>query len=226
MGDDPHGARARAALAAEGVEVADLAVVDAPTGVALITVAEDGENHIAVASGANEHVDPAAAARAVDGLDDPARAVLLLGLEVPDAPSLAAAARARERGVRVVLDPAPARAHDPMLLRGALLTPNEHEAATLTGEREPAAAARTLVERTGAPVVLTLGARGALLLEAPGSEPVLVTAPRVDALDATGAGDAFTGALAAALAGGAELRAAVEAAVAAASASVTRPGAR
>ena len=85
--------------------------------------------------------------------------------------------------------------------------------------------ARALATRTGAPVVVTLGVAGALVAE-PDAEPVHVRAPAVEAVDTTGAGDVFNGALAAALAGGAPLRDAVEDAVAAASASVKRLGAR
>ena len=229
VGDDPHGHRARAALVAAGVDVGALDTVAAPTGVALIVVADDGENQIAVASGANHALDAAEVAAAVAAhvdreADGAPAAVLLLGLELLDAPLLAAARAAA--GLTVVLNPAPARPFDPALLDlGPLLTPNEHEAATLTGEREPIAAARALATRTGAPVVVTLGVAGALLAE-PNAEPVHVRAPAVEAVDTTGAGDVFNGALAAALAAGAPLRAAVADAVAAASASVKRPGAR
>ena len=242
VGDDPHGRRARAALEAAGVDTAALATVDAPTGVALITVAAGGENAIAVASGANHAVDPAGAAAAVAALD-PRRAVVVLSLELDDAPLLAAARQAHERGITLVLNPAPARPLDPALLACApLLTPNAHEASTLAGIPDPAAAARTLSARTGAPVVVTLGAAGALVV-VPGGAAHTLPAPRVDVVDTTGAGDVFTGVLATTLAslrdaeghrgsldGAAasreRLHDAAQRAVAAAAAAVSRPGAR
>jgi ribokinase len=105
--------------------------------------------------------------------------------------------------------------------------PNEHEAEALTGEREPMDAARLLSGRTGAPVIVTLGADGALVFE-PGATPEAerLPAPVVDAVDTTGAGDAFCGALAAGLAAGNSLRDAAAAAIEAASLSVTSAGAR
>ncbi len=217
VGDDAHGARARTALVAAGVDVGALASVEAATGVALIVIGADGENQIAVASGANHALE-------VAGLELGGDGVLLLGLEVLDAPLLAAASAARTAGWRIVLNPAPARPFDPALERGALLTPNQHEAATLTGLDDSEAAARALAERTGAPVVVTLGAAGALLLE--DGAVTRVPAPEVEAVDTTGAGDVFSGALAAALAGGAALRDAVARAVMAAARSVERPGTR
>jgi ribokinase len=95
----------------------------------------------------------------------------------------------------------------------------------LTGLSDPRAAARALAERTGAAVVLTLGAAGALVAE-PGGGQELVPAPAVAVVDTTGAGDVFSGVLAAGLAARRGLRPAVEAAVQAASRSVTTPGAR
>jgi ribokinase len=91
VGDDDHGRDQRASLAAAGVEVSGVDVLDGvATGVAFVVVAADGGNQIAVASGANDHVDPGAVAAAVAALDAP-RAAVLLGFEVRDAPLLAAA---------------------------------------------------------------------------------------------------------------------------------------
>jgi ribokinase len=111
-----------------------------------------------------------------------------------------------------------------LLALGPVLTPNEPEATALSGEADPEAAARALTARTGAPVVVTIGPEGALLADGDALERI--PAPRVEAVDTTGAGDAFNGALAAALAGGAELAEAVRTAISAAADSVTRPGAR
>jgi ribokinase len=224
VGTDDLGDEAIADLSAEGVDVTYVArLSNAATGVALIVVDDSGENQIAVASGANAELDPAAVAAAL--ADAEPGGVALLGLEVPDRPVLAGARAARDAGLHVVLNPAPARPlPDEMLALAPILTPNGPEAAALSGEHDPQAAARALTARTGAPVVVTVGADGALLADGETLEEI--PAPRVQAVDTTGAGDAFNGALAAALAGGAALGDAVREAVAVAAESVRRAGAR
>ena len=152
------------ALEAEGIDVSAVARVDAPTGVALIVVDAAGENQIAVASGANAALDRSPT------LDLHGDGVVLLGHEVSAEVVERAARAANAAGWRVVLNPAPARELPDAEL--AVLTPNASEAAQLTGEDEPEAAARALAEQTGAAVLITLGSRGALLLE-PGGEPQL-----------------------------------------------------
>jgi len=223
VGDDELGEEAVALLAEEGVDVAGVARLDGtPTGVALIVVDEAGENQIAVAPGANRSLAAEWVERALRGVG---AGVVLLVLEIPDAAVLAGARAARDAGLPVVLDPAPVRGLPPELLElGPLLTPNRSEARALTGEDDPERAARALAGRTSAPVVVTLGAEGALVLD--GERAERVAAPRVEAVDATGAGDAFNGALACGLAGGAGLREAVEAAVAVAAESTRAHGAR
>jgi ribokinase len=238
VGDDDFGADALAELRAEGVGVeAVQRLAGFATGVALIVVDRDGGNQIAVASGANHavsaaHVDAAATIAVASGAIDavsgaaPGRpGCVLASFELLDEPVLAAAGLAHDAGCPLVVNPAPARELAPELCElRPILTPNQHEATELSGEHEPEDAARALAARTGAPVVVTLGERGALVADGDGR--ALVPAPAVRAVDTTGAGDAFNGVLAAGLASGRELRAAVEAAVAAASLSVTRPGAR
>jgi ribokinase len=214
VGDDDLGAEALALLEAEGVDVTGVQRLEGEaTGVALIVVDAAGENQIAVASGANAALDAAFVERALDAATT---GVALLGLEVPDAPVLAAARAARAAGLALVLNPAPARPlPDELLALSPVLTPNRSESSALAGEDDPEAAARALAARTGAPVVVTLGRDGALVVD--GDAVERVPAPRVQALDTTGAGDAFNGALACELAGGAALDDAVRDAIAVAS---------
>lgn len=225
VGEDPAGARQVAALADARVDV-DLVrrTPGAPTGSATIPVEEaTGENLIVVAPGANAELRPA------DVEVDPVRAagVLLLQLEVP---MDAVVAAARAAGGTVVLTPAPPRAlPEELLERVDVLVPNEHELVQLAGvdpgERTPAELAALAGAVTSGAVVVTLGARGALLLPVDG--PALLQAPpAVRVVDTTGAGDCFCGALAQALAAGADLPGAVRYAVAAAALSTTGPGAR
>jgi ribokinase len=154
---------------------------------------------------------------------DSPRGIVLLGHEVSPEVVSAAATAAAAAGWPIVLNPAPARELPDAQL--AVLTPNASEAAQLTGEDEPEAAARALAEQTGAAVLITLGARGALLLE-PGGEPQLLPATKVDVVDTTGAGDTVNGALAAELAAGRSLPEAARFALRAAALSTTAPGAR
>ena len=123
----------------------------------------------------------------------------------------------------MVLNPAPAR-RLPDALDGVVLTPNADEARALAGEQDVEAAARALAARTGAPVLVTLGAEGALLLDGGGAERLPALA--VEVVDTTGAGDAVNGALAAELAAGRPLREAARFALAAAALSTRAAGAR
>jgi ribokinase len=225
VGDDPAGGRQLAALAEAGVDTDGVRrTPGTPTGSATIPVEDgSGENLIVVVPGANAALTPA-------DVDLPAvrqAAVVLLQLEVPLETVRAAVDAASGT---VVLTPAPPRALPPELLaRVAVLVPNEHELVQLAGAdpgtrgpAELAALARTL----GVPVVVvTLGARGALVVPADGPAS-LQAPPRVRAVDTTGAGDCFTGALGTALARGAGPADAVREAVAAAALSTTGPGAR
>src|SRR3954452_24448565 len=215
VGSGGMGSEAVEELSREGIDVSGVARLDAPTGVALIVVDRAGENQIAVASGANAELSGALVRAA--SLDD---AIVLLGHEVPDEAVIAGA----EAGGRVILNPAPAREISARVLAARpILTPNASEAAQLTGEHEPEAAARALNARTGAPVLITLGADGALVLD--DGEVERLPAPAVDVVDTTGAGDTVNGALAAELASGRELRDAVRFALAAAALSTRAEGA-
>jgi ribokinase len=223
VGDDDLGEEAVAALREEGVDVSAVARLEgSATGVALIVVDRAGENQIAVASGANAELGADAVEATLRGADG---GVVLLGFEVPDAPVVAGARAARAAGLQVLVNPAPARTLPPALLEHSpLLTPNLDEARALAGEQDPEAAGRALAARTGAPVVITLGADGALVVD--GDAVERLPAPRVEVVDTTGAGDAFNGALACELARGAALPDAVRAAIAVAAASTGAAGAR
>jgi len=229
VGDDDFGARALAAFEAEGIDTRFVVRAPAsPSGIALITVDERGENSISVASGANALLSAADVAAAGDAFA--AADIVLVQLESPLATVEAAVRKAGEKGVPVVLNPAPARPlDDGLLARVSVLTPNEHEAELLAGvpvrdeegAREAAARLRT---RGPAAVIVTLGERG-VFASSPGFEG-FVPAFKVDPVDTTAAGDVFNGALAVALAEKLPLAEALRFAQAAAAISVTRPGAQ
>ncbi|MCH7646289.1 MAG: ribokinase [Nitrospinae bacterium] len=229
FGRDDFGRRYRAFLTRTGINLsASTTAVGASTGVALISVDKAGRNQIAVAGGANSTLEEDHIERAVGLLR---RAdVLLCQLEVP-MPAVGAALRAAKAfGVRTILNPAPARPLPRRLLKYAdLLTPNESEAASLTGlptrtVGEVRRAAQALLALGCGAVCVTLGARGALLAEAEGVEHI--QAFKVKAVDTTGCGDAFNGALAAAWATGRPLSDAIRWGVAAGALAATVKGAQ
>jgi ribokinase len=229
VGQDMFGDKAVAGFVADGINV-DYVVRDqkAPSGVALIFVAQNGENSIAVASGANARLAPADLTKAKSAFRQ--AKVVVLQLETPLKTVTAAARLAAIAGARVILNPAPARPlPDDLLRRVYLLTPNESEAELLTGrpvnnEAAVARAAEALLARGVQNVIITLGARGAFVAgeQARG----LVKGFKVKPLDTTGAGDVFNGTLAVALAEGKSLLDAARFASAAAALSVTRLGAQ
>ncbi|HEX3977718.1 MAG TPA: PfkB family carbohydrate kinase [Solirubrobacteraceae bacterium] len=225
VGADADGEGAIATLRAEGVGVDAVAVrEDAPTGAALIVTDDQGANLIAVAAGANARVDREHVASSLAQLA--ATDVVLVSAEIPDEAIEAAVRAGVQSGAATVLDPAPAR---PSLLKaariGAILTPNEPEALELSRCTEVEEAARRLAALTGRAAVVTLGATGCLVAHG-GAVRRLAAAPAPAILDTVGAGDAFAGGLAAALADGDSLEAAVEDALAAAAASLGYAGAR
>lgn len=220
VGADDFGVRLRTWLQDEGVDVAGVRIVDDPTGIAQITVTDDGENAIVVVPGANGR----------NMLEDADRDLiaaashLVVQLERPEALVREALEFARSRGVMTVVTPAPARAGlDEIIALADLLIPNEGEAVLLSGEADPERAAIALSAHAGT-VVLTRGVRGALVATG-GAIVGRVSARRADAVDTTAAGDTFTGVLAARLAAGADLDSALHAAAVAASISVGRHGA-
>jgi ribokinase len=229
VGSDAFGDRAITELRRDGIDVRRV-FRDRRTasGVALIFVARDGENSIAVAGGANAKLSPADVTKAAGVIRS--AALLLAQLETPLASVSAAALVAVKAGVPVILNPAPARPLPNRLLKLiSILTPNETEAELLTGVKvtDEAAAARAcgkLRARGVRTVILTLGARGAYLADVSGQ--FLVPGFRVKAVDSTAAGDIFNGALSVALAERKTLSEAVRFANAAAALSVTKLGAQ
>jgi ribokinase len=226
VGRDDLGERALASLVAAGVDVSVCERLDdARTGIALIVVDRAAENQIAVASGANARLDGRMVEAAMARLDPAPGSVCLVGFEVGNGAVEVAAGWARDRGLHLVLDPAPARPIPPAALQASpILTPNEVEAELLTGAAEPETAAATLASWTGAPVIVSRGAAGALLWVDGRAEHLPATP--VLPVDSTGAGDALDGILAAELARGIGLREALRWAMAGAALATTQAGAR
>ncbi|MFE7647032.1 ribokinase [Streptomyces phaeoluteigriseus] len=221
VGNDSFGTRLRSTLEHSGVNTDHLRTVESPSGTAHIVVDDEGGNAIVVVPGANGTVDHLVPG---DEVLIASADALLLQLEIPLAAVVAGARAARTHGVRTILTPAPAQPLPAELLAATdLLVPNEHEAAALTGRTDPREAALALLDTVPA-VVVTLGAAGSLYA-AHGTDPVTVPAPRVTAVDSTGAGDTFVGALAVALGEDRPVREALAWAAAAAALSVQRPGA-
>ncbi len=202
VGQDVFGERALAGFRQEGINTQYIIVdPEAASGVALIFVDAKGENSIAVASGANARLTPQDIQRAKEAIE--AADVLLLQLETPLETVQQAAGIAQRAGVRVVLNPAPARPLPADVLALVdVLTPNEGEAHLLASSQtaQPTtltnaeAAARCLIEQGVQVVVVTLGARGALIVTPDFQQ--LVPGFTVDVVDTTAAGDAFNGGLA------------------------------
>lgn len=227
LGNDDYAEAAVAGYQDEGIDTRY--IVRDPqraSGVALILVAADGENCIAVAPGANACLAPSdlAPARAAFASAD----VVLVQLEIPLETVAAAVALGRECGATVILNPAPAPPEglpDRLLAQVNVLTPNQTEAALLVGQSgDDATLARALQSLGVGTVVLTRGAEGALWVGPAGAETV--AAPAVSPVDTTAAGDAFNGALAVALAERAAWSDAVAWACCAGATAATREGAQ
>ncbi|MFG2953304.1 ribokinase [Streptomyces sp. NPDC048291] len=226
VGDDAHGRLLLDSQRAAGADPVGVLVGGAPTGVALITVDPSGDNSIVVSPGANGRLTPADVQAAVSLFH--ASRVVSAQLEIP-LETVLEAVRNLAPGSRFVLNPSPPRplpgevlaACDPLIV-------NEHEARVILGEacvsEEPADWARLLLAKGPKSVVVTLGAEGALVADGGGVSHV--PSVKVDAVDTTGAGDAFTAALAVRLGAGASLAEAAAYAARVGAAAVTKRGAQ
>lgn len=229
VGADSFGEILKSNLSSAGV-MGDSIFTDplTPSGVALITVDHNGENTIIVAPGANSKVDEKELARLDFSLQ--VAKILLLQLELPLDQVLNAAKLAKSHGATVILDPAPAQAlPEDLYPLVDVLTPNQSEAAILTGktvrtQAEAEDAAKSLLTRGVNQVVVKLGARGVVTANQEGLKAY--PAIQVEAVDTVAAGDAFNGGFAVALAEGAPFEEAIRWGIAAGAYAVTKPGAQ
>lgn len=220
VGKDRRGDGAFKLWESEGVSAEHVKRVASHTGLAFIVVDGAGKNSIAVDPGANSMLVPQdveAAAPEIAGAG-----VVLAQLEIPADSACQAARLARRAGATMILNPAPGRGAAELDLSCVdILTPNETEFAVLTGTRDIDRGAKGLLGLGVKAVVVTLGDRGARVVT--GADSATFPAPRVNAVDETGAGDAFNGALAVALSEGEPLAAAVRFANYAGALTVTKP---
>lgn len=229
VGEDAFGRTLLESLAAEGIDARHVGVrPGVSTGTAVVVVDGAGDNSIIVIPGANGEMGVAEVSAAAGALS--AARVLLLQLEIPLPAVIHAARLAREQGVTVILDPAPAQPLPAELLQLVdYLTPNATEATALsgvpvTGPEGARRAAEVLRRQGAARIVVKLGAGGALYLGPEGE--IQVPGFPVPVVDTTAAGDAFAGGLAAALLAGCSPAEALRWACAAGAVAVTRPGAQ
>ena len=172
---------------------------ESATGTAIIVLDANGQNSIVLSPGGNGKVSPAD----LENVSFPGHKLLLLQLEIPSEAVVSAAQRAKESGLRVLLNPAPARPlPDELISLPDFLLPNETELSLLTNQRvddlaSAEKAAKTLLERGAQNVIVTLGANGALIINKELTKHI--PAFKVDVIDTTAAGDAFIGGFASAL---------------------------
>lgn len=229
VGNDVFGNEAMLGFKKDGIDVEYVKIDDEEaTGTALIFIDKNGENSIAVASGANLNLDESHLKKVIEKINN--ADVLLTQLEIPIKTVEEAIKIAYSAGVKIILNPAPAQPLSDELLKCiSILTPNESEVELLTGievkdENDAKKAADVLLKKGVEIVIITLGVKGALLTTNEGSK--LIHGFKVEAEDTTAAGDVFNGALAVAISENKELNDAIKFAHAAAAISVTRIGAQ
>jgi len=229
IGEDIFGKQSVKLFNDEGVDIAGMVSdIDLPSGIAMITVDEEGENSIVVAPGANANLQPGDVEASLSKY--PEADILLIQLEIPMKTVAFAAEYGNKKGMKVILNPAPANPLIPELFSLIdIITPNVNEAEMLSGIKitdieSAKLAAEQLNARGVKVVVITLGKQGAVLLE--DGNFYHVPAPEVQTVDTTAAGDVFNGALAVALSEGKGLKDATAFACHSAAIAVTRLGAQ
>ena len=233
-GNDIFGHQSKQLFEKEGIDASHILLDDEnPSGVALITVDEKAENCIVVALGANAHLLPKDLLPAMETINQ--ADIILMQLEIPMETVEYVADIAFRAGKKIILNPAPAPAQplsSSLLHHLYMITPNETEAEMISGvkitdETSAAEAARVIAAMGVQYVVITLGAKGALIYAKENSDSIeLIPSPKVNAVDTTAAGDVFNGSLTIALSEGCALTEAVHFACKVAAISVTRLGAQ
>lgn len=230
IGADQMGQTMKNAFAADGINTQGIITIEQQnTGLAMIQVADNGENNIAIHAGANAALGAEKVIAQQSMITE--SAMLLTQLETPVDAILKAVTIAKQAGKTTLLNPAPAQALPSELLKQIdIITPNETETQILTGiavhDEGSAAQAANILHRQGINIVIiTLGAKGAYLSQQ-NTNAEMITGFQVEAIDSTAAGDTFNGALATALLEGKDMRDAIRFAHAAAALSVTKLGAQ
>lgn len=231
VGDDAYGNEAISGYRLDNINTENIKVCKGiPSGIAMITVSEKGENAITVASGANAELRPEDLEEAEEPFNE--ADYMLIQLETPLDTVLKAVELCNELNTKVILNPAPAAdLSNEILQKVNIITPNETEAERLTGilvsdENSAASAAEALHKRGVDTVIITMGAKGAYLSDNESKARFMVPGFSVQAVDTTAAGDVFNGQLAVSLAEGKELERAVLEAHGAAAISVQKLGAQ
>ena len=231
VGNDNYGAESVKGYKQDKINTEDIKICkNIPSGIAMITIADNGENAITVASGANAELKPEDMDEAEEAFDE--AEYMLVQLEIPINTVLKAVEICKEFHTKVILNPAPAAdLPDEIISQIDIITPNETEAERLTGvkvknEKDASKAAEVLHKRGINTVIITLGSEGAFVSDRISGLSRNIPGFKVSATDTTAAGDVFNGQLAVGLAEGLSLEDAIRLAHAAAALSVQKLGAQ